>query len=219
MKACLVKGCLYRHSVTIEPDGKRWKPVPGATATAEEFIAARSLLHEIHQQCLWSPWVMQDRAREYDAALKTCEQWTSADPASPLKTLEEYEAEMRQRLAEADARFLAGEARAEHDRAERAKRYDPEREQARLALLEEQGILADKVRQRDEILSGDLFRLADEKDRRKLLAGLEHDITAQTQEVNKLAAVVGDPETVADAKGWLPAERREMALTLFKAGR
>ena len=54
---------------------------------------------------------------------------------------------------------------------------------------------------------------------RALLAGLEHDIIAQTQEVDKLAAVVGDLETVADAKGWLPAERRAMALTLFKAGR
>ena len=154
--------------MTIELDGKHWTPVPGATVTAEEFIAARSLLHEIHQQCLWSPWVMQDRAREYDAALKSCGQWTSTDPASPRKTLEEYEAEVGQRLAEADARFLAGEARAEQDRAERAKRYDPERDQARLALLEEQGILADKIRQRDEILSGDLFSLAVEKDCRKL---------------------------------------------------
>jgi hypothetical protein len=62
--------------------------------------------------------------------------------------------------------------------------------------------LADKIRQRDEILSGDLFRLADEKNRRKLLVGLEHGIAAKTQEVDDLAAVVGDPETVVDARGW-----------------
>ena len=37
--------------------------------------------------------------------------------------------------------------------------------------------------------------------------------------MDKLAAAVGDPETVADVKGWLPAERREMALTLFEAKR
>ncbi len=204
--------------MTIELDGKRWEQVPGATATAEDFIAALSLLHEIHQQCQWSPWVMQDRAREYDAALTTCEQWTSTDPASPRKTLEEYEAGLEQRLAEADARFLAEEARAEQDRAERAKHYDPERAQARLAMLEEQGILADKIRQRDEILSGGPSRPAD-ADRHKLLAGLERDIAIKTQEVDGLAAVVVDPETVTDAKGWLPAERREMALTLFKAER
>lgn len=206
--------------MTVELDGKRWEPVPGGTATAEDFIAARSLLHEIHQQCLWSPWVMQDRAGDYDAALNICGQWTySDDPAAPRKTLEETEAEIEQRLAEVDARFLADDAQAVQDRAGRAEHYDPERAQARLALLEEQGILADKTRQRDEILSGDLFPLAQEKVRRRLRADLDRDIAAKAREVGDLAAVVGDPETVTDAKGWLPAERREMSLTLFKARR
>jgi hypothetical protein len=119
--------------MTIELDGRRWKPVPGATATAEEFIAARSLIHEIHQQARWSPWVMQDRAASYDAALKTLEHWTCTDPSLPGKTLEEYEAELQQRLAETDARFLAAEAQAEQDRAERAKHYDRDRAEVRLA--------------------------------------------------------------------------------------
>ncbi len=109
----LGEGTLYRQSVAIEVDGKRWVPVANSTATAEEFIAALSLLHEIHQQIRWSPWVMQDRAGGYDAALKVCGQWTSAEPEPPGKTLEEYEAELDQRMAEADARFLAAEAQAE----------------------------------------------------------------------------------------------------------
>lgn len=205
--------------MVVELDGKRWKSAPGATATAEEFIAAWSLIRGIHRLCLWSPWVMQDRAKDYDAAWKTCQQWTSTEPGPPGKTLEECEADLEQQLAEADACFLAAEAEAERDRAERAKHFDPGRAQARLAVLEEQGILADKIRQRDEILSGELFPLAGEKDRRRLLVGLERDIATKTREVDDLAAVVGDPETVADAKGWLPAERREMALTLFKARR
>jgi hypothetical protein len=46
---------------------------------------------------------MQDRAGEYNAALKVCRQWTSAEPESPGKTLEEYEAELDRREAEADA--------------------------------------------------------------------------------------------------------------------
>jgi hypothetical protein len=66
--------------VTIELDGKRWKPVPGATVTAEEFTAARSLIGQVHQQARWSPWVMQDCAREFDAALEACGRWTSTDP-------------------------------------------------------------------------------------------------------------------------------------------
>jgi hypothetical protein len=62
---------------------------------------------------------------------------------APPKTLEEYETALQQRLAVTDAQLLAKEAQAEIDRAERPKHCDPEREQARLALLEEQGILAD----------------------------------------------------------------------------
>jgi len=50
MRASLDRDRLYCQRVAIELDGKRWKPVPGATATTAEFIAARSLIHEIHQQ-------------------------------------------------------------------------------------------------------------------------------------------------------------------------
>ena len=118
----------------LELEGKAWEPVPGATVSAEEFIAARSLIHEVHQQASWSPWVLQDRVEEYDAAWETCGQWKPSEPGPPPKTLEEREAELEQRLADADAQFLAAEAQAEQDRAERSKRYDPKREQARLAL-------------------------------------------------------------------------------------
>ena len=162
---------------------------------------------------------MQDRAGEYDAALKSCRQWTRADVAADGKTPEEHEAELERWVAAADARFSAEQARAEEDRAERARHYDRDREQARLALLEVQGLLADLTRQRDECLSGDLSALASDKRRRQFLAGLEPRIAAKAREEADLAAVVGDPETVADANGWLPAERRELALTLFKSRR
>jgi hypothetical protein len=222
--ACLCRflpsrGCLYRLNVRIDLDGNRWEPVRGATAPAREFIAARSLIDQIHQQARWDPWVLQDRASEYDAAPHNCGQWASTDPAPPGKTDEEYEAELDQRLAEADARFEARQAQAGKDRAGRARHYDPDRDRARLALLEVQAILAGKIRQREQILSGEAFRLADEGGRRRLVAGLEYDIAAGTREADDLAAVVGDPQTVSDAGGWLPAERRELALTLFKARR
>jgi hypothetical protein len=55
----------------IELGGERWEPRPGAAATAGEFIAARSLIREIHALMGWSPWVMEDRSEEYDAALET----------------------------------------------------------------------------------------------------------------------------------------------------
>lgn len=37
--------------------------------------------------------------------------------------------------------------------------------------------------------------------------------------MDELAAVVGDPETVPDERGWLPAERRELSLALFAVWR
>jgi hypothetical protein len=151
--------CFYRRGMSLEFDGKTWEPRPGATVTAEELTAARSFIHEMHQQALWSPWVFLECADEYDAAWEICGQWTSSEPAPPPKTLEELEAGLEQRLADADAQFLAREEQAESDRAERAKHYDPGRTQAQLALLEEQGILADKIRQRDELLALDLSQL------------------------------------------------------------
>ena len=132
---------------------------------------------------------MQDRASEYDVALKICGQWTSADAVLQGKTPKEHEAGLEQWLAEADARFLAEQAQAERDRAVRASHYDRDRDQARLALLEVQGILGDAIRQRDEILSGDLFPLASEKDRRHLLASLERDIAAKTREAADLPSL------------------------------
>ena len=91
--------------------------------------------------------------------------------------------------------------------------------QALLALLEEQGVLAAKVRERDEIISRKLFQATDDGECDRYLAGLEAEITAGQRAVDELAAVVGDPETVCDERGWLPAERRELSLTLFRVRR
>jgi hypothetical protein len=205
--------------VVIELDGMSWKPVPGATATAEEFIAARSRIREIHQSSWWNPWLITDRGGEYDAAWEICRQWRRAEPDLPPKTLEEYEAEREQRLAEAQARAAAELEQAERDRAERAERYDAQRAQARLALLEEQGILSSKVRERDEILSRNLSAAAQDSRRDEHLAGLQAEIAGAQQVVDELAAAAGDPETVSDERGWLPAERRELSLTRFAAQR
>jgi hypothetical protein len=207
--------------VIVELDGELWVPVPGAAVTAEEFIAARSLIQEIHRSLWWNPWWMTDRRAVYDAAWEACRQWTRADPGPDLssKTVQEYEAELAQKLAGAEARAGAKREQAERDRAERAGWYDPGRAQARLALLEEQGMLADKVRERNEIISREIFPGMGDEQRDRHLAALEAKIGEGERAVEELAAVVGDPETVCDERGWLPAERRELSLTLFKERR
>ena len=55
--------------------------------------------------------------------------------------------------------------------------------------------------------------------RRVLLAKAEKRIAAKSKEVEDVLAVIGDPETVCDERGWLAAERREMALMWFKSER
>ena len=79
-------------------------------------------------------------------------------------------------------------------------------------------MLADKVRERDEIISRKLFQATDDGERDRYLAG-RAEITAGQRAADELAAVVGDPETVCDERGWLPAERRELSLTLFRVRR
>jgi hypothetical protein len=61
------------------------------------------------------------------------------------------------------------------------KRAQPARAQGRLALLEEQGMLADKVRERDELISGDLFPGMAEDKRDSYLSRLAVQITAGQQ--------------------------------------
>ncbi len=86
------------EGVTVEVDGKLWKPKPGATASAEEFTRARSLIMEIHELEQWNPWVREDRAGEYEAAIAVFGQWTRAEPGFRQKTNEEFQDEHEQWL-------------------------------------------------------------------------------------------------------------------------
>lgn len=115
-----------------------------------------------------------------------------------------------------DARIEAEVVRTTSARAERAARYDAKREAARLEFLEERGLLADRVRERDEIVSGQLFSAMDDKRKQEYVAGLDGAITTLTETADRLAAAVGDPETVVDREGWLPAERRALSLGFFR---
>lgn len=46
----------------LEPDGTLWKPEPWATASAEEFSAARALIISMNEERRWNPWVVEDCA-------------------------------------------------------------------------------------------------------------------------------------------------------------
>jgi hypothetical protein len=77
-----------------------WKPKPDATASEQEFIRARAVFVEIHAAARWNPWVEEDRAAEYEAALAVFGQWTCAEAGLLPKTREDIDAEHEQRQAD-----------------------------------------------------------------------------------------------------------------------
>lgn len=85
--------------MAIEVDGLLWEPGPGATASAEEFARARSLILGIHEEMRWNPWVWQDRAVDHGVALDVFVEWGGAEPGFRTRTVEEINAEREQRLA------------------------------------------------------------------------------------------------------------------------
>ncbi len=205
--------------MTIEVDGMLWKRRPGGVASAAEFKQARSLMMEIHQLEEWNPWVREDRAGEYEAAVAVFGQWTRAEPGFRQKTHEEFRAEHEQWLAGLDARSKAEAVRCNQERAVRAAAYDPERAKARLALLEQRAALAADLDERDGIASRQLYPAMPENARQQRLSELDRTIVGTVAAVQDLAGRVSDEEAVADERGWLPGERREFFLHVFAARR
>jgi hypothetical protein len=199
----------------IEVDGLLWKPKPGTTATGEEFRRARSLILEIHRDASWNPWVREDRPQEYEQATAVFEQWTRAEPDFRPWTAEELDTWMAAR----DAEFQAHQAERERQRAARVALYDERREQARPALLEQQAILGHHTEELDDLRECRRFPAMPEQRRREQIAELERSVAAARSEVVRLQEAVGDVEAVVNERGWLPQERREVALTLFSARR
>jgi uncharacterized small protein (DUF1192 family) len=196
-------------------DGRLWKPKPGATSTGEEFAHARSLILEIHRDASWNPWVEEDRAQEYEQAMAVRAQWTRAEPGFRQLTSEELDVQM----AAWDAEFQAREAERDRQQAARVALYDEGREQVRLALLEQQAILRHRTEELDDVRARRQLPATPEQQHREQIAELEESVAAVRTEVARLQEEVGDVETVVDQDGWLPQERREVALTLFSARR
>ncbi len=197
--------------MTIELDSMLWRPRQGATVSGEEFAAARSLIMQIHEAVRWNPWVREDRAAEYAAAIAVFEQWTRAEPGFRQKTHKEFEAEHQLWQADLDARIKADTARREQEHTERAAWYDPGRAQARLALLEQQAVLSGAVRERDGIAERRLFPAMPEDRRAEKLTELDQVIARASVAVGQFAELTGDLETVADEHGWLAAGRAARA--------
>lgn len=199
----------------IEVDGMLWKPKRGASAKVDEFVTARTAFHEISRSSRWNPWVREDRAAEYDQAIAVMDQWRRAEPGHRMLTTKQIEA----RWARQDREHGQARQRREQEREARKARYDEGRAEARLALLEQTSLIPHEQSELGQYRDGTLFPTMDDERRREKITELERSIAARRTEVDRLTAIVGDPETVVDQNGWLPPERREAMLLHYRCER
>jgi len=196
-------------------DGLLWKRHRSATSTAEEFVDARTLFIQIHEDAEWNPWVLDDRAPEIERAMAVMQQWQRAEPGFRLRQLDDIEAEWAEE-DEARAAWIAEERQA---RERRKADYDPGLEQARLVLLELEGWLAMERFQRQGLIEETLLPSMDADGRADRVRECDREIAACQRRLDEIRDAVADPERVIDPDGYLPAERRELSLSLFASRR
>lgn len=197
-------------------DGERlWRARPSATSTFEESLAARDLFMDLHRDQFWNPWRMEDQTTELGRAQEVMQEWDRAEPGFRRMTKRQLDARMVRRDRDLERR----RERAEKERQANQQRYDADREQARLALLEQQCILRHKQAEVAGLRSGESFPAMDQKRRAEKVAELDGSIERHVSEIERLSPVVGDPEDVPDAQGRLPWDRRHWTLHLYRERR
>jgi hypothetical protein len=200
----------------VYSDGERlWRTKPGATSTFEENVAARALFIDLHTDESWNPWRMDEEAAALECAREVMEEWERAEPDFKPKSKRQIDAEMKRW----DQDFERRRAQREAQRQKNQARYDPEREKARLALLECRSILDHQLHEVAQLRSGEAFPAMDPKRRAANVAELDKAIVRHRARVEELEPVVGDPEDVPDANGHVPADRRFTTLRYYRQHR
>jgi hypothetical protein len=192
-----------------------WRAKPGATSTFEENVAARALFVDLHQDQFWDPWRMEEEAAALERAQQIMEEWDRTEPDFKPKTKRQLDAEMKGW----DREFERERADREAQRQKNLQRYDAEREQARLALLECRSVLDHQLEEVAQLRSGEVFPAMGPRRRAEKVAELDDAIGRYKARVDELEQVVGDPEDVPDANGHLPADRRFTTLYYYRQHR
>lgn len=199
----------------IEHDGVLWKPRPGATASAEEFIAARTLFIEFNNDASWNPWLRDERAADIDEAAEVMRQWKRAEPGHRHLSLKQWEARQARHERQLEKQRAKDAARRDHDKA----RYDEHRATARLRLIEMQSSLDHGLAELAGFRDGTKYPAMDPKRRATEIEDLEQKVERLRAEVDGLTPIVGDPEDVVDEHGWLPRDRREQTWWSYRLDR
>lgn len=196
----------------IEHDNMLWKPEPDATASAEQFIAARALFIEISEDSSWNPWVRDERSGELEAAMAVMAQWTRAEPGHRMMTMKQWDARQARR-----EKASARQRERDKERRERDKeRHNPERAAARLALLEFESRLAFQQAELAAFRDGVRYPAMPADRREAEIAKLVESVDRLQGEVDRLLPIVGDREDVVDEHGWLPRDRRDLTFWRYR---
>lgn len=199
----------------LRHDGMLWRPKSDSRITASGFVRARALYLELHHDARWNPRVLDDHATELAQAMDAMDQWERAEPGFKKLTLEDLEA----RWARSEEEHRARLEEEEQVRERRRAHHDPARSNVRLALIEREVHLALAKRDANELRDGSRFPAMPPDRRTSRLAEVDASVNAIEAEVEDLRRAVGDPGTVIDAEGWLPADRRATSLTMFRVRR
>lgn len=195
----------------VEHHGLLWKPTAEATVSFDDFLGAKARFRQVMDDDIWNPWNRESHAPEISRLGDVLEQWTRAEPGFRRLTDQEYEQLCEQR----DVQREAEQAEQARQREARKELYDPAREAARLELLERKFTVKHQKTDVVELRDGTPFPNMDSQRRTDEIAELERSIEDGLVRVARLHNVVGDVETVSDASGALPSERRETALSVF----
>jgi hypothetical protein len=195
-----------------ELNGTLWKAMPGATTTFADFVEARERFLALHKEEMWNPWAREENEAEDERVNAVMAQWTRAEPGFRPKTDEEVDAYLN-RLERESAEQCEDERRL---RAARIPGFDERRHQARLELLEVQSRLQYETEERDALVARTSFPAMADDRRAAAIAEAEKAIADLAERVARLEAEVGNPDTVIDQHGYLPADRQVVSLSEFR---
>ena len=198
----------------IDHGGLLWRPLTASSVSGAAFMAARTVMLEIAEQSVWNPWVREDRQAEFNEASDVFAQWTRAEP-----DFEPATCDVEAWLAEGHRQFEAKWVQRMERRDRNRMQHDPVRSAARLEILEHSAHGAVVRNEADGLRTRRLYPSMPEERREQQLAELDASLARIQDSVDSLTASVGDVDTIFNADGSLPQERRDDALHSFRLHR
>ncbi len=184
--------------IVTAPNGVRWKRDPRATSTPAELFAAIDLLTTDWHKRQWNWWRRGQIEAEEGKARAVLHEW---DHAEPPPGGYRYGGSPEEARAAMEAEWDAQQAERERARLTRQQRFDEERSNARITMLQNQANAG--------FMRHVLAHPATAAQRAKA----EEKLAKHEQEAARLAAQVGEPDEVPDRRGDLPPDRRTWHLS------